>query len=295
MVAEILRIALVVISVVSAIDLVRVASRRSQLGVNLESVALGAITNFFDTLGIGSFAPTTAWVKFRKMVPDSFIPGTLNAGHSLPTIAEALIFIVLVEIDPWLLVSCIGAAVAGSLIGVPIVVCAPVRVVQGVVGIALVIAAGLYAMKNLSLMPGDGAALSLAATSFALAVAAHFVMGALMAFGIGLYAPSLIVLSLLGLNPIGAFPIMMGACAFLMPVSGVRFIRTDRIDLRVVIGIAIGGVPAVLVAAYVVKSLPLVTLRWGVVVVVVYAALLLLRSTLKSPSAGERVATAVQS
>jgi uncharacterized membrane protein YfcA len=185
--------------------------------------------------------------------------------------------------------------VAGSLIGAPIVVRAPVRVVQGVVGIALVIAAGLYAMKNLSLMPGDGAALSLAATSFALAVAAHFVMGALMAFGIGLYAPSLIVLSLLGLNPIGAFPIMMGACAFLMPVSGARFIRTDRIDLRVVIGISIGGVPAVLVAAYVVKSLPLVTLRWGVVVVVLYAALLLLRSTLKSPSAGERVATAVQS
>ena len=295
MVAEIVRIALVVIGVVFAIDLIRVASRRSQLGVNLESVALGAITNFFDTLGIGSFAPTTAWVKFRKMVPDSFIPGTLNAGHSLPTIAEALIFIVLVEIDPWLLVSCIGAAVAGSLIGAPIVVRAPVRVVQGVVGIALVIAAGLYAMKNLSLMPGDGAALSLAATSFALAVAAHFVMGALMAFGIGLYAPSLIVLSLLGLNPIGAFPIMMGACAFLMPVSGARFIRTDRIDLRVVIGISIGGVPAVLVAAYVVKSLPLVTLRWGVVVVVLYAALLLLRSTLKSPSAGERVATAVQS
>jgi uncharacterized membrane protein YfcA len=295
MVGEILRIALVVIAVVSAIDLVRVASRRSQLGVNLESVALGAITNFFDTLGIGSFAPTTAWVKFRKMVPDSFIPGTLNAGHSLPTITEALIFIVLVEIDPWLLVSCIGAAVAGSLIGAPIVVRAPVRVVQGVVGIALIIAAGLYAMKNLSLMPGDGAALSLAATSFALAVGAHFVMGALMAFGIGLYAPSLIVLSLLGLNPIGAFPIMMGACAFLQPLSGVRFIRTDRIDLRVVIGIAIGGVPAVLVAAYVVKSLPLVTLRWGVVVVVLYAALLLLRSAVKSLSAGERVAAAVQS
>jgi uncharacterized membrane protein YfcA len=294
MVAEILRIALVVIGVAFAIDLVRVASGRSQLGVNLESVALGAITNFFDTLGIGSFAPTTAWIKFRKMVPDSFIPGTLNAGHSLPTIAEALIFIVLVEIDPWLLVSCIGAAVAGSLIGAPIVVGASVRVVQGVVGIALLLAAGLYAMKNLNLMPGDGAGLSLAATSFALAVAAHFVMGALMAFGIGLYAPSLIVLSLLGLDPIGAFPIMMGACAFLMPLSGARFIRTDRIDLRLVIGMAIGGVPAVLVAAYVVKSLPLVTLRWGVVVVVLYAALLLLRSTFKSPNAGEQVAAAIQ-
>ena len=290
MVAQILRIALMVIGVVSAIDLFRVAARRKQLGVNLEAVALGAVTNFFDTLGIGSFAPTTAWLKFRKMVPDSFIPGTLNAGHSLPTVVEALIFIVLVEIDPWLLVWCIGAAAAGAVIGAPIVVRAPVRVVQGVVGIALVIAAGLYAMKNLSLMPGDGAALSLDAPAFAVAVAAHFVMGALMSFGIGLYAPSLIVLSLLGLNPIGAFPIMMGACAFLQSVTGVRFIRTDRIDLRVVIGIAIGGIPAVLIAAYVVKSLPLVTLRWGVVVVVLYAAVLLLRSALKSPSAGQQVA-----
>ena len=92
-------------------------------------------------------------------------------------------------------------------------------------------------------------------------------------------------LSLLGLNPAAAFPIMMGACAFLMPVSALGFVRSERIDLRVILGIAIGGIPAVLLAAYVVKSLPLVWLRWGVVVVVLYAAIMLLRSAALRPAA----------
>jgi uncharacterized membrane protein YfcA len=156
-----------------------------------------------------------------------------------------------------------------------------VRFVQGVVGVALLIASALYTMTNLGMMPGGGAALSLGAGSFAIAVGVHFVLGALMAFGIGMYAPSLITLSLLGLNPIAAFPIMMGSCAFLMSACGMRFLQTERIDRRVVIGIALGGIPLVLVAAFLVKSLPLEQLRWGVVVVVLYAAILLLRSSFK--------------
>ncbi len=248
---------------------------------------IGAITNFFDTLGIGSFATTTAWIKLRRLVPDSFIPATLNAGHCLPTIAQALVFIKLVDVDPVLLAACIASAVAGSLVGEPVVVRLPVRIVQAVVGVALLLAAVLYALANLELMPGGGEALALPAGPFAVAVAAHFVLGALMTFGIGLYAPSLILLSLLGLNPIAAFPIMMGACAFLMPVCGMKFIRAERIDLRVVIGLAIGGVPLVLVAAFLVKSLPLVTLRWGVVAVVLYAAVLLLRSAIRHQRAPE--------
>jgi len=111
-----------------------------------------------------------------------------------------------------------------------------------------------------------------------------------MTFGIGLYAPSLISLSLLGLNPVGAFPIMMGACAFLMPVSSFRFVRDKRVDVRVALGMAVGGVPAVWFAAKIVKSLPLVWLRWGVVVVVLYAAFLLLRAALtrETASSNER-------
>ena len=260
------------------------ARKRGELRPDPESIGIGAVTNFFDTLGIGSFATTTAWVKFRALVPDSFIPATLNVGHSLPTIVQAAIFLVIlgVHVDPVLLASCIVAAVAGSLLGVPIVVKAPVRVVQGVVGVALLIAACLYAMSNLDLMPIGGDATALPGAQMAVAIAVHFVLGALMAFGIGLYAPSLILLSLLGLDPRLAFPVMAGACAFLMPTTGFKFMRTDRINLKIVLGMTLGGIPAVLLAAFVVKEMPIVWLRWGVVVVVLYAAVLLLRSAFQN-------------
>jgi uncharacterized membrane protein YfcA len=273
------QIILILLSVFGAVfifELVRTALAKGRWVPTLESVVLGAVTNFFDTLGIGSFAPTTAWIRLRKMVPDSYIPGVLNAGHCLPAVAQGLIFINIVKVDPVLLAGCLTAAVAGSVVGVPIVVRLPVRAVQAVVGLALLIASSLYAMTNLGLMPGGGDALSLPLGALILVIAVHFVLGALMTFGIGLYAPSLILLSLLGLNPTAAFPIMMGACAFLMPVAGARFLRTDRIDLRVVTGLALGGLPAVLVAAFLVKSLPLTTLRWGVVAVVLYAGIQLL-------------------
>jgi len=291
MVVVVLLAALWLIGAVFAIDLLRLASDRGQLGVDWESAGLGVVTDFFDTLGIGSFAPTTAWIKLRKVVPDGYIPATLNVGHCLPSVAEALIFITLVRVDSLLLVSCIVSAVAGALVGAAFVVRLPVRIVQGIVAVALLIASSLYAIENLGLMPGGGDALRLPPLDLAIAVLAHFVLGALMTFGIGLFAPSLILLSLMGLNPVAAFPIMMGACAFLMPTSGFRFMRSERIDFRVVLGLTIGGIPAVLLAAYVVKSLPLVTLRWGVVVVVLYAALLLLRSALR----GSEPAMAVMS
>lgn len=270
--------------------LIGAARKRGELAPKPEAVGLGAVTNFFDTLGIGSFAPTTAYMKLRKMAPDSYFPAILNAGHALPTVTQALVFITLVEVDPWLLLACIIASVAGAFVGAPIVQRSPVRVVQGIVGLALLIAATLFALGNLGMMPAGGVAVTLPPPLFAAAVLAHFVMGVLMMFGIGLYAPSLVTLSLLGLNPAAAFPIMMGSCAFLMPISSLQFVRSKRIDLRIVIGLALGGIPAVLLAAFVVKSLDLVTLRWLVVVVVLYAAALLLRAAFTAPK-GEGTTT----
>jgi uncharacterized membrane protein YfcA len=291
MIVTILLGALAVIAAGFSVVLLHTAAKRGELGLNLESIGLGAVTNFFDTLGIGSFAPTTAYLKFRKLIPDSFLPPTLNVGHALPTVAQALIFITLVEVDPTLLIACIIAAVAGATLGAPIVVRLPVRLIQSVMGIALLIAAGLYAGKNLGWLPGGGAARLLDEPYFALAIGGHFILGALMSLGIGLYAPSLMMLSLMGLDPKAAFPIMMGSCAFLMPISGVRFIHSDRINLKIVLGIALGGIPAVLVAALIVKELDVQTLRWGVVVVVLYASALLLYSALRPPpplAAGSR-------
>ncbi len=252
-------------------------------GTTAASVVIGAAANFFDTLGIGSFAPTTAAVKFLKLTDDKNIPGTLNVGHALPTIAQALFFIAIVKVSVTLLVACIVSAVAGALIGARIVSRLPVRAIRIGMGLALLAAAALFIARNIGMTPGGGDALSLQGPYFLAAVALHFLFGALMSLGVGLYAPSLISLSLLGMDPRGAFPIMMGACAFLMPASSLQFIARGRFDTKLALGFALGGVPAVLLAAFVVKELPLDALRWLVAGVVILAALMMLAGAREAP------------
>jgi uncharacterized membrane protein YfcA len=249
-------------------------------------LAIGFVTNFFDTLGIGSFAPTTAAFKFRRVVADEMIPGTLNVGHMVPTVAQGLIFIGVVRVGPATLVSMMAASAIGAWLGAGVVAGLPRRAIQVSMGVALSVAAILFALMNLDQLPSGGAALELDGAKLVVAVAINFVLGALMTLGIGLYAPCLILVSLLGMNPIAAFPIMMGSCAMLMPVATLRFIRDRKYDLRAALGLALGGIPAVLLAAYVVRSLPLTWLRWLVVIIVLYAAaLMLLSARAKSPVA----------
>jgi len=248
-------------------------------------LGVGAVTNFFDTLGIGSFAPTTSAWKFRGTVPDELIPGSLNVGHTPPVIAQAFVFIAVVAVGTGTLVSLIAAAVAGAWLGAGIVARMPRRRIQIGMGIALLAAATFFAMTNLDLFPGGGEALSLEGGRLAVGLAGSFILGSLMTLGIGMYAPCMILVALLGMNPRAAFPIMMGACAFLMPVAGMRFVERGSYSLRPSLGLAIAGVPAVLVAAFIVKSLPLETLRWGVVAVVLYTSFMMLRSAAREKRA----------
>jgi len=247
--------------------------------------AVGFVTNFFDTLGIGSFAPTTSFFKLRRMVPDRLIPGTLNVGHTLPTIVEASIFIAIIEVDPRTLITLIAAAVLGAWLGAGVVARWPRRKVQMGMGSALLVAAGLMLMTQLNLFPAGGVALSLSPSRLAVGFAGSFVLGALMTLGIGLYAPCMIMISLLGMNPTAAYPIMMGSCAFLMPVGSARFVRLRAYSLRPALGLTLGGVPGILVAAYLVRSLSLTAVRWLVVIVVVYAAVAMLRSAFETRAA----------
>jgi len=244
----------------------------------VSDLAVGFVTNFFDTLGIGCFAPTTAYYKLRSRMPDDEIPGTLNTGHALPAMAEALIFIAIVSVDMTTLVSMIAAAVLGAWLGVGIVSGLSRRAIQLGMGGALMCAALLFLVKNLDWVPGSGDALALHGPTLFIAVGVNFLLGALMMLGVGLFAPCLILVSLLGMSPLAAFPIMMGSCALLMPVGGARFVRTGRYNVSAALGLAIGGIPGVLVAAYIVRSLPIAWLRWLVLVVVVYAAVQMLRS-----------------
>lgn len=246
-------------------------------------VAIGFITNFFDTLGISSFATTTTFFRARKLVDDQVIPGTLNVGHFLPTVAQALIYTVIVEVEFTTLITLIAAAVAGSWIGAAIVAGMPRRGIQQGMGVALLVAAVLVALSAMGRIPGGGDALGLSGGKLVLAIGINFALGALMTLGIGLYAPCMIMISLLGMNPAAAFPVMMGSCAFLMPTAGVQFITKRKYDLRAALGLALGGIPAVLIAAFIVRSLPLNAVRWLVVVVVLFTAVSLLRSAAQEP------------
>src|SRR4051812_40973933 len=235
--------------------------------------AIGFVTAFLDTLGIGSFATTTAVYKLRAMVPVKLIPGTLNVGHTLPTIAQAFIYTQLVPVESTTLVLMIAAAVAGSWLGAGAVVRWPRRKIQIGMGLALFGAAILMLMTALRLFPAGGETQGLAGVRLAIGLGGNFVLGALMMLGIGLYAPCMILVYLLGMNPAAAFPIMMGSCAFLMPVSSVRFVRTRTYHVQAALGLALGGLPAVLIAAYLVRRMPLGAVRWLVVVVVIYTSI----------------------
>jgi uncharacterized membrane protein YfcA len=272
---------LVAVTVGFVLFWVKVERGRGHRGPLLSALhaAIGFFTNFFDTLGIGSFATTTTVYRLTRLVPDQEVPGTLNVGHALPTVAQALIYITIVAVGFETLAVLILSAVGGSWIGASIVAGLPKRAIQRGMGIALAVAAVLMTLTALNMLPGGGEALSLTGAKLALACAITFVLGALMTLGIGAYAPIMIMVSLLGMNPTAAFPIMMGACAFLMPTASAQFIRKGKYSFRAAVGLALGGVPGVIIAAYIVKSLPLVAVRWLVVVVVIYTAVMLLRAS----------------
>ena len=285
-----LLVPLALASLVYLAVLLRAMAARRAFRVRPEAALLGAITNFFDTLGIGSFAPTMAWFKFRRLVPDRLIPSTMLVVHALPTMAQAVIFLILlgVLVDPVLLVGCVLALLAGGLIGAPLVARSRVHVVQTVVALALLVAALLYALANLDLMPGGGIAASLPPVQMGAAIALNFLLGILLNFGIGNYAPTLVALSLMGMDPRYAFPIMAAGAGLTMVGASVRHVQIGEVDLRIAGAMALGGIPAVLVAAFIVKSMPVEMLRWRVIVVVLYAAIVMLRSAAVGSREGAR-------
>src|SRR5437868_5214729 len=163
-------------------------------------VATGFVTNFFDTLGIGSFATTTSIFRHWRLVRDERIPGTLNVGHTLPTIVQAFIYTRLIPVDSRTLILMIIAAVLGAWLGAGVVARWPRYRIQVGMGTALVATAMLMAARTGGLFPAGGSVLGLAGAKLAIAVTGNFVLGALMTIGIGLYAPCMVLVSLSGMN-----------------------------------------------------------------------------------------------
>lgn len=244
-------------------------------------LGIGAVANFFDTLGVGSFATTTAALRLGRLMDDENIPGTLNVGHSTPTILEAVLFIIALGglIDGPTITTMVIAGGIGAWFGAGIVASWPRRKIQRAMAIALVVTAGFMSLRMTASLSLSEGTIGLRGIALAIGIVASLIIGSLTSLGIGNYAPTMAVTYLLGMNQKAVFPIMATSAAVILPAAAIRFYRSGRFDRRAAIGFTLGGIPGVLVAVYVVKELPLDAVRWIVVAVLLYTAATLWRSS----------------
>ncbi|WP_343346861.1 sulfite exporter TauE/SafE family protein [Terrisporobacter petrolearius] len=267
---------------------VKLSGELDDVSVGKVSV-VGFITNFFDTLGIGSFAPTVAFNKFLKMgVRDKDLPGLLNVGDTLPVMCEAVIFTTVIDVEPITLVTMLAASAVGSWLGAGIISKLDEIKIQKIMGFALLVTGVLMTLGALNLMPGGGEAIGLTGIKLVIGIVGNFILGALMTAGIGLYAPCMALVYFLGMSPAVAFPIMMGSCATLMPVCSVKFIKEGAYPRKAALLLGLFGAIGVFIAAYIVKSLPLNILRWLVIAVIFYTSISMLVSAYKKKDSEDK-------
>lgn len=234
------------------------------------------VANFFDTLGIGSYAIATSAWKFNKSMPDDLIPGTLNVAFGVPICVEATLTMTKIEVDPMTLILMIGAAIIGSVVGAKIISRMDIMKIRLIMGIALIIVAAITLCKINKVGPFGiiGTARGLSGAMLAAGIIGNFILGVLMTAGIGLYAPCMALVLLLGMSADVAFPIMMGSCAFLCPACSITFIRKGKYQRGVTIQMIITGVIGVLIAGFIITALPLTLLTYLVCIVMIICALL---------------------
>lgn len=254
---------------------------------NLEKVSwiktgfIGFIVNFFDVLGIGAFAPQTALLKFTKQTSDKLIPGTMNVANTLPVLIQAIIFIQVVQVETTTLMVMFLTAMGGAILGADIMGKLSERNIRLTISVALLITAGFMFANKMHWIQGEGVAIGIYGWKLVIAGLVNFILGAMMTAGVGLYAPCMALVYLLGLSPQVAFPIMMGSCAFLMPPASFKFIKSGNYNKKAALGMAIPSIFAVLIAAFIIKSLPLDTLRWLVMIIIIYTSVTMFLAAIK--------------
>ncbi|WP_421213001.1 TSUP family transporter [Aeromonas sp. 600479] len=277
MLVDILRLVFIAGGLVFVFMLVQACCRKKQSG-SFEAtpfwpVALiGGVANFLDTLGVGSFAVKTACYKQFKLIDDRVLPGTLNGQCVLPTVTQSLIFVGAVAVEPLTLISMMMAAAAGAAWGARHVASFDRQTIRLVMAISLLVVAGLIFAGLLGLFPVGGDAMGLSGYKLTIALLGNFIFGVLMNVGIGLFAPCMTLVYLLGMNPLAAFPIMMGSTAVLSVFSAGTFIRKGAFDAKAVLAVAIFGPIGVVLAAMLVKSMDMEMLKWLVAFIVIYTS-----------------------
>lgn len=247
--------------------------------------AIGFIADFLDTLGIGSFLTTTTLFRVTHYLEDDrHLPGTLNVMHTLPTLVEALFFISVVQVDALTLISMVIAATIGGKLGSEIVSHLDKKVILTTIGIAMFLTSLIMLGRITGLVDSLGSgntAMGLTGWKLLIGIVGNFILGALMSAGVGLYSPCMVMVYLLGMNPLAAFPIMMTSCAALMPISSMTFMKNDSYYKKGLGWMILGGIIGVIIAATLVQSLSLTVLSWIIVMVGFFTSFTLFQSSRK--------------
>lgn len=249
----------------------------------VNNAVIGLVTDFFDTLGIGCFAPTMfCWKTIGGMAKDEnnqdrdeLVPGTMNIGHCFPVILEALLFMDFVAVEPLTLVGLLVAAALGGWLGAGIVCKWNVNTVRVALGCCLILTATVVTMRQFALGPfagGVGTLLGLHGVKLIFALIINFILGAVMNLGFGLYAPCMGMLMALGMDVGAIFPIMMGSTAIQMPFSSTKFIKEGKYDPKATLCLGVFGMIGVLLAYFLVKSMDITYLLYIVIAVMLYTA-----------------------
>lgn len=251
--------------------------RKNKEDVPFSQQIIHTIVGFFammlDCLGIGSFALLSTFYRNTKLIDDRVVPGTMVMGNALPVAIEALCFITSVQLDIRTLVSMIIACTIGSFVGAKLNGMLPGRAVKTFMAIGMFLAAFFMLLSKVDLMPVGGTAVGLYGGKLVFACVVNFILGVAASLGVGQYAPTMALVYLLGMNPVVTFPIMMGSGTFLCFSASIPFFQNGQFSRRATMGISIGGIAGVLIAVFIIKSLPLSAVQWIVIVVVFYTSI----------------------
>lgn len=254
-------------------------------GRNVLLAISSPIIFFFSSFGISDFAISTILYRKCKLVSDKMLPGTLNTQCVIPVAAMALAFISVIEVDMTTLVICIIAQVIGAYLGPQIVVKLSAKVIRRFIGTGLIIATLFILAGKFNLIPSGGTAIGLTSSKLIIAAVCLLVFGALNNIGIGSYAPTMVTIYALGMNPAVAFPIMMGACTFSVPIGSMQFIKYGQYNRKITLFAATFGVLGVLSGVYLVKRLDVSMLQWMIAAILLYSGFSILLNELKAKTA----------
>jgi len=254
----------------------------------VKASVIAMVTLFFDYIGIGCYSPMTAFWKMFKVTRDKFIPGTLQIACLMATCIESIVCITLIEVETWTLVVCIVTAALGSFVGGGIVAKLPVRPIRIAIGVALLVVAVVLALGVAGVLNIPASGIGVSGWKLVLMGVISFIMGGLMTIGVGYYAPTMAMVALLGLNPSVAWPLFLGACAYLIPVAAIRFlmvsIKSDEpvYDRKIAVYTNTIGLIGPIIAIVFVISMPLQWLKILVIFIIVYVGATMLYQGIKN-------------